>query len=51
MKKMNDLSQETNRLYKKVPSKIVKKDLCCSYLKKGGEDTSIWDFSSKSIIL
>ena len=36
MKKMDDLSQKTIMLSKKIPPKIVKKDLCSNYSKKGG---------------
>ena len=34
MKKMDDLSQKTIMITKKIPPKIVKKDLCSNYSKK-----------------
>ena len=36
MKKMDDLSQKTIMITKKIPPKIVKKDLCSNYSKKSG---------------
>ena len=49
MKNLDDLSQKTKMLSKKIPPKIVKKDFHSNYSKRVVETPSIWDFTSKSI--